>query len=387
MNPHLSFGIDQLIQHSSPAQYGRIGLVTNDAAYTTMGQQSRLALLEADFSIQKLFSPEHGLSAKGPDGAFIPNGVDSLTALPIVSLYGEKLAPDSTDLTDIDTVFFDIPDIGLRYYTYLWTLTHVLEACSAHQKKLVILDRPNPLSGSIEGPMLEEKNCSSFIGRWNIPVRHGCTLGELAMFFNAEKNLQVDLQVVSCKGWNRTLILRDYGMPFQPTSPAIVSWECMLAYPITAYLEATNLSDGRGTNVPFAQIGAPWLQGFDLSKLQGLTEDVVFENCQFVPSEGKYMNEVCYGIKIRVKKAQQYPSTLLGLCLIKLIKSQYSTYFSWKPYPTRANPTGLRHLDLLTGIYQSERLFELTWVDFFTQIKDFTRITEWQRKVSPYLLY
>jgi uncharacterized protein YbbC (DUF1343 family) len=112
MNIHISFGIDQLIQHSSPTQYGRIGLVTNDAAHTTMGQQSRLALLEAGFSIQKLFSPEHGLSAKGPDGAFIPNGVDSLTALPIVSLYGEKLAPDSTDLTDIDTVFLIFQILG-----------------------------------------------------------------------------------------------------------------------------------------------------------------------------------------------------------------------------------------------------------------------------------
>jgi len=145
-------------------------------------------LLDAGFNIVKLFSPEHGLDVKGVDGATIKDGVDALTRLPVISLYNEKLQPDENDLKDIDMVLFDIPDIGCRCYTYLWTMTYVLEACAAYNKKFIVLDRPNPVSGSLrfaEGPMLDEAHCSSFIGRWNIPLRHSCTLGELALYFNA----------------------------------------------------------------------------------------------------------------------------------------------------------------------------------------------------------
>jgi uncharacterized protein YbbC (DUF1343 family) len=156
MKSTIQFGVDHLMANFDPLKFGKIGLVSNDAAFTSSGKRSRITLLEAGFEITKLFSPEHGISAKGADGAFMPNGTDLFTDLPIVSLYGEKLAPSKADLDEIDTVFFDVPDIGLRYYTYLWTLSYVLEECSRNQKRLVILDRPNPLSGVIEGRMLDE---------------------------------------------------------------------------------------------------------------------------------------------------------------------------------------------------------------------------------------
>jgi uncharacterized protein YbbC (DUF1343 family) len=154
MKSTIQFGVDHLMANFDPLKFGKIGLVSNDAAFTSSGKRSRITLLEAGFEITKLFSPEHGISAKGADGAFMPNGTDLFTDLPIVSLYGEKLAPSKADLDEIDTVFFDVPDIGLRYYTYLWTLSYVLEECSRNQKRLVILDRPNPLSGVIEDECL-----------------------------------------------------------------------------------------------------------------------------------------------------------------------------------------------------------------------------------------
>ncbi|MFN3850537.1 MAG: exo-beta-N-acetylmuramidase NamZ domain-containing protein [Spirosomataceae bacterium] len=383
----VKFGIDNLIDNAKPDEFGRIGLVTNDAAYTASGVRSREALLAAKFDIRKLFSPEHGISAKGADGAFIPNGLDLLTKLPIVSLYGDKLAPTQEDFADIDTVFFDIADIGLRYYTYLWTLSYVLEECAKNNTKLVVLDRPNPLSGATEGPMLDESNCSSFIGRWDVPIRHGCTLGELAKFFNSERKINADLRIIGCKNWQRNMFFNDWNLPFQPTSPAIASWACMLAYPITAFCEATNLSDGRGTSTPFLQIGATWLEGLGLSKLEEISQGVDFQYCRFTPTEGKFKDEVCSGIKVNVVNPEIYKPTLTGLCLIKTIKEQFSARFEWKPYPTRANPSGNRHMDLLTGISDSETLFELPWDSFLQKITALTDTQNWQKVIEKYKIY
>lgn len=387
MPPSLKFGIDVFIASYLPSQWGRIGLVTNDAAFTAEGIRSRSALLDAGFSIQKLFSPEHGLSAKGVDGAFIPNGTDSLSKLPIVSLYGNKLAPTEEDLQDIDTVVFDIPDVGLRFYTYLWTLSYVLEACAKYSKKLLVLDRPNPLSAQVEGPMLNEETCSSFIGRWNVPLRHGCTLGELAIYFNSERNIGADLDIVRCSYWQRNQFFDSWQLPFQPTSPAIVSWQTLLAYPITAYIEATNLSDGRGTAAPFAQIGAAWFHVFDVSLVQPLAEGVQFEACTFTPNEGKFQGEVCRGIKIWVENPQINQAAKTGLLLIKAIKDQFPQDFAWKTYPTRANPSGSRHLDLLLGIHRAEELFDLAWEQFVQQLNQLLTAHDWKQKIEPYLLY
>lgn len=381
------FGIDNFIANNKPQNYGNIGLLTNDAAFTAKGVYSRIALFGAGFSIKKLFSPEHGLSAKGADGAFIPNGTDVLTNLPIVSLYGDKLAPTNEDLADLDTVVFDIPDVGLRYYTYLWTLTYMLEQCAKNATKLVVLDRPNPLSNIAEGPILDELHCSSFIGRWQIPVRHGCTLGELAMFFNAERAIGADLEVIRCENWQKNMFFTDWQLPFQPTSPAIVSWQTMLAYPITAYYEATNLSDGRGSNAPFAQIGATWMKALDVSMIKQIAEGVRFEPCEFIPSEGKFQGEICKGIKILVENPEKYKPVLLGLCLLKAIKEQFSEDFAWKPYPTRANPSGTRHLDLLIGIADAEKLFDLPWEVFLEKATKLTNMDEWQQEIKKYAIY
>ena len=227
-------GIDRFLRQPEVNKGKRIALVTNNAAQTSEGISSRIALLKNGFTLVKLFSPEHGLTASGADGAFQNNHIDNLTNLPVTSLYGDRLAPAEEDLNDIDIVLFDIPDVGCRFYTYLWTMTHVMETCASFNKQFIVADRPNPIGGNMlqaEGPMLDEENCSSFIGRWSIPVRHSCTLGELANYFAGTKIKSLRLEVIRVGNWQRNQMADDSGLKFIPTSPAIQSLNTALLYP------------------------------------------------------------------------------------------------------------------------------------------------------------
>ena len=386
------FGIDILLQQDPSWKQQCIGLVTNHAATTHHFIPSRKALQDHGFNITKLFSPEHGLDVKGADGAKMNDGIDTVTGLPIISLYGDKLQPSAEDLSDIDTVLFDIPDVGSRFYTYLWTLTHVLEACSKQNKKLIILDRPNPISGNLslsEGPMLDEEHCSSFIGRWKMPIRHSCSLGELALYFNQTKNIHATIEIIKCQNWNRADFQTDWGIDFVPTSPAIRNFEAALLYPGTGLLEATNISEGRGTELSFQIAGAPWIDGKDLAIIFNHLEldDVKAVHINFTPSNSKYANEPCSGVQFKVSQVSLYNAVFTGLMFIKLIKNFYPQHFEWKPYPTNVNPSGKNHLDKLLGIANSEALFELPFHQFLQTIQQITKTNIWQKEIQPYLLY
>lgn len=388
----IRFGIDILLDSSSPTwKTDRIGLVTNHAATTNQLIPSRQALLEQGFNIQKLFSPEHGLDVLGADGHAMKDGTDGLTGLPIISLYSNKLAPSEEDLSDIDRVLFDIPDIGSRFYTYLWTMTYVMEACAAYGKKLIILDRPNPISGILslaEGPILDASQ-SSFIGRWPIPVRHSCTLGELALYFNAAGDIKCHLEVIKCEGWNRTCFQPDWEIPFVPTSPAIQNFESMLLYPGLCLLEATNTSEGRGTPDAFCAAGAPWINGETLAAILAdiASDDLYIIPCSFTPTESKYKGQLCHGIRMKVKQAAFFQPVSFGLMLIRLIKQLYPACFQWRPYPTLVNQNGRQHLDKLLGIPNSELLLELPLPKFIAEITKLTKCSEWEERVKRFLLY
>jgi len=388
----IQFGIDILLQQDPSWKQQRIGLVTNHAATTHHFIPSRKALQDHGFNLTKLFSPEHGLDVKGADGAKMNDGIDVLTQLPIISLYGDKLQPSAEDLLDIDIVLFDIPDVGSRFYTYLWTLTHVLEACNKQNKKIIILDRPNPISGNLslsEGPMLDEENCSSFIGRWKMPIRHSCTLGELALYFNQAKNIQATLDIIKCQNWNRNDFQSDWRIDFVPTSPAIRNFEAALLYPGTGLLEATNISEGRGTELSFQIAGAPWMDGKQVATIfnQLALDDVKAEPTNFIPSNSKYANQTCGAVQFKVLHVSSYTAVFTGLMLIKLIKNLYPQHFEWKPYPTNVNPSGKNHLDKLLGIANSEALFELPFHQFLQTIQQLTKTNSWQKEIQPYLLY
>jgi uncharacterized protein YbbC (DUF1343 family) len=380
----IQFGVDILLQRNPTWKKNRIALVTNHSATTHHLIPSRKALLENGFNIIKLFSPEHGLNIQGADGALIKDGLDTLTQLPVISLYNEKLAPTENDLSDIEIVLFDIPDIGVRFYTYLWTMTYVLEACALHKKKFIILDRPNPISGNIEfaeGPMLNEKTCASFIGRWNIPLKHSCTLGELALYFNRQKDLNAMVEIIKCEYWNRNMFQPDWGIEFVPTSPAIQSFQSAFLYPGLGLLETTNISEGRGTILPFRIAGAPWM------KANILADWFKEKEIKFIPVTNKYANEICYGIKLPIENIQVLKSVLTGLLLIKIIKDNHPQHFKWQPYPTNVNPSGENHLDKLLGIENSELMFDLPWMEFILEAHRITSNLNWATEIKNFLLY
>lgn len=385
----IKFGADVLVENNPSWKNQKIGLITNAAATTNQYQPVYLALLDAGFNIVKLFSPEHGFDTTGADGEKIKNETDKKTRLPIISLYGDNLSPGADDLADIDIVLFDIPDVGVRFYTYLWTLTYVIEACKKHHKSLIILDRPNPLSGNLaysEGPMLNESNCSSFIGRWNIPVKHSCTLGELALYFNACKSINADLTLIRCENWHRDDFQSQWGTKFIATSPAIKNSNAAMLYPGLGLLEATNISEGRGTTFPFEMIAAPWLTEINFLR-NNINLTIAPEPIKVRPRDGKYSNKQCLGWPIKVNYPSTFKAVEYGLLLIKLIKDRYPDHFKWQPYPTNVNPTGEKHLDKLLGIPNSEEIFELPLPFFKKEIASICSSIAWQQTIKPYLRY
>ena len=374
----LQFGIDIVLKNNPDWKQQRIGMLTNDAAKTNTGIHSRLALKNAGFNLVQLFSPEHGMNAIGVDGALMNDGIDEITKLPIKSLYGEKFMPSEEDLKDIDIMLFDIPDAGTRFYTYLWSMTYWIEAAAKYKKHVIILDRPNPLGGdlnSCEGPMLDTK-LTSFIGRFNIPIKHQCTFGELAHYFNALQNWNAQLTVIKAEGWKRNQFFYDWNLPWWNPSPALQNMEATLLYPGLCFFEATNVSIGRGTKYSFEWLGAEWLN-----------IPAVVMVCQHILKEDIVVETVSKGIRIKVIDPYSYDAVLNGLILLKLIKDLHPTHFKWAPYPTLANPSGGNHLSLLLGMPNAEIIFELPLQEWLQQIGKNIKVSGWSKNIAPYLLY
>lgn len=379
-------GIDRFITGFEHQQAKRWGLVTNEVALTSTGIRSRQALLDAGFNLIRLFAPEHGLRATGADGARQMDGMDALTGLPVISLYGDKMAPDPEDLVDLDAVLFDIPDVGCRFYTYLWTLTYVMERCASLQKPLYVLDRPNPLGGDLgraEGPMLDENHCSSFIGRWSIPLRHSCTLGELARYFAATRLPELNVKVIPVKNWNRLTTTTSSGWTFIPTSPAIRDLETALLYPGTGLLEGIFINEGRGTDRPFTCCGAPWINGevlanaFTALNLPG----VVCQPIRYIPDSSIYQEETCQGLQFRVTDEIHFRPVHMGIELIRLLMDLYPDQVLERRYYTAANPDGTGHLDKLLGIPEA---FSTITSD---QLPPLDVGVEWKQIMAAHLLY
>jgi uncharacterized protein YbbC (DUF1343 family) len=385
----LQFGIDIVLKNNPNWKQQRIGMLTNDAAKTNTGIHGRLALKNAGFNLVQLFSPEHGINAIGEDGALMKDGVDEITNLPIKSLYGEKFMPSEEDLKDIDIMLFDIPDAGTRFYTYLWSMTYWIEAAAKYKKQVIILDRPNPLGGDLnncEGPMLDTK-LTSFIGRFNIPIKHQCTFGELAHYFNELQNWNAQLTVIKAEGWNRNQLFYDWNLPWWNPSPALQNMEATLLYPGLCFFEATNVSVGRGTKYSFEWLGAEWLNipAVVMVCQNILKDDIVVETLKLPITIGDQTETK--GIRIKVIDPYSFDAVLNGLILLKLIKDLHPTHFKWAAYPTLANPTGGNHLSLLLGMPNAESIFELPLQEWLQQIGKSIKVSGWSKDIAPYLLY
>ncbi len=369
----------------------RIGLLANSASVTSDFVPAPSALLGADYDVRVLFGPEHGFWGAAQDMEAVAPGEPS--RLPVVSLYGsrfEELSPRPEDLEGLDVVVSDLPDVGCRYYTFVWTTALMMKACAARGIPLVVLDRPNPLGGGIVEGNLPEEKLLSFVGLYPVAVRHGMTPGEIARFVNAEHGLGCDLHVVPIKSGERLASraeIADSGAWVLP-SPNMPAPETAWVYPGGCLFEGTNLSEGRGTTRPFEIVGAPWLsadEAADAANALDLT-GVVFRPHVFRPTFQKHAGKTCGGVQAHVTDRGAFRPFEAYLRLLKAFHDLDPGRFRWRtePYEYRDDVPAI---DLLTGTAAYRRLVgagELLdeWISTFAQ--DEARFEKARR---PHLLY
>ena len=314
----LKFGIDRAAEFA-PLFAGRVALITAPSGRSSDNVGS-IDVLRQNFDLRLLLAPEHGVRGDMPAGALFDGGVDRVSGLPVLSMYSRdsKRLPRAA-LDGFDTLVYDIQDVGCRYYTFISTLKIALEDCAANGKRLVVLDRPNPLGTSIEGCVLD-REVESFVGCYDIPARYGLSCGEFALMLNAEEKLGCELHVVPCEGLTRGMSFPDWGKPWVMPSLAMPRYETALLYPGTCLIEGTNCSEGRGTADPFAIIGAPFVDAeefcreFSALTLPGAAATPVY----FTPTASKHCGELCGGVQLHVMDADALRPYELGMRLLDL---------------------------------------------------------------------
>jgi uncharacterized protein YbbC (DUF1343 family) len=342
-------GADALLAADpSPLRGRRVGLVTNPTGVTRDLESLALRLRQRkDFELVALYGPEHGVRGNAQAGDKVGFQWDPVLGLPLFSLYGKTFKPTGPMLTNIagmvrgspgiptnavlaeriDAMVFDIQDVGSRAYTYVGTLSKVMEACAEHGVPIWVLDRPNPLGGVVmEGPVLEAPEWVSLVGIQPIPMRHGMTVGELARLFNARFLARpAALTVLPLTGWSRSLEFAQTGLPWVMPSPNMPTLDTARVYPGQVLLEGTNLSEGRGTTRPFELFGAPWIQGRELTDALNALRlpGVVFREAWFTPSFSKHRGELCGGSQIHVTDAARFRSVTTTLRLLQTVRRLY----------------------------------------------------------------
>ncbi len=329
--PAVLCGVDVLEQEGfKPLQGLRVGLITNHTGLTRDGRSTIDVLRKAKgVTLVRLFSPEHGI--RGAVDARVPSSVDQATGLPIVSLYDQARKPSKSDLEGLDALVYDIQDIGSRFYTYITTLGLALEAAAESGKKFVVLDRPNPIGGTLVSGPVRDPDQESFIAYHRLPVRHGMTAGELARLYNAERKIGATLEVVRVQGWTREMLYDATGLVWVNPSPNIRNLTEAILYPGLGMLEATNLATGRGTDTPFERVGAPWIdpRAFARELNVAMIPGVHFTPIHFTPSERQYKGERCGGVFIAVTERTALDPIRLGLELAHALHALYP--HDWKP--------------------------------------------------------
>jgi molybdopterin-guanine dinucleotide biosynthesis protein MobB len=363
---HTAAGLDVLLSEGGRAaeflRGKKIGLLANAASVTAgFGPASR-ALLGAGYDVRVLFGPEHGFWGAAQDMEAVSSGEPS--RLPVVSLYGatlEELSPRREHLSGLDAVVSDLPDVGSRYYTFVWTTALMMKACAALGIPVVVLDRPNPLGGEIGEGNLPEDELLSFVGLYPVPVRHGMTPGEIAQFVNAEYGLGCDLTVVPMRRDGRAPSRREIAETpaWVLPSPNMPSPETALVYPGGCLVEGTNLSEGRGTTRPFELLGAPWLdadEAADAANALGMP-GVAFRPHVFKPTFQKHAGKTCGGVQVHVTERVRFRPYETFLRLVKALHDLDPARFRWRTeeYEYRDDVPAI---DLLTGTATYRRLVD-----------------------------
>jgi len=331
----------------------RVGLITNQTGVGPNGTATiDLLWEEPAVELVALFSPEHGIRGEAPEGATVGSEVDPETGLEVRSLYGATRRPTPEMLREVDVLLFDIQDVGARYYTYVSTMALALEAAAEEDVAFVVLDRPNPIDGiHVQGNVLDPE-FSSFIGMFPVPMRHGMTPGELARMHRSRAGLDVDLSVVPADGWRRSMVFSETGLPWIPPSPNMPTVRTALHYPGTCLFEGTSLSVGRGTARPFEQVGAPWMDGSELTRRLASREipGVRFEAVRFTPrspTDGKFDGVEVSGVRFVATGPDYDPAEAAVVALVEA-RRMAGDRWEWRA----------EHFDLLAGTDRLRRGIE-----------------------------
>jgi uncharacterized protein YbbC (DUF1343 family) len=360
-------GIEQFLADVPAAVRGkRVGLITNHTGIDARGT-STIDRVHAsrDVRLVALFAPEHGIRGTAADGVRISSGTDRKTGLPIHSLYGATRRPTARMLANIGALLFDMQDVGARPYTYISTMALAMRAAKQKGIPFIVLDRPNPIGGHIvEGNILDTA-FASFTGIYPIAVRHGMTIGELARMFNDRFGIGARLIVVPMRGWTRDMWFDETGLPWVNPSPNIRRLETAIHYPGTVFIEATNLSEGRGTDLPLEQAGAPWLRAREVTDSMNAMQlpGVRFEASHFTPAEGtaKYGGIALQSVRFVLTDRETYRPVRTAVLFIDLVRRMHSDDFRWQE--RGAGLDRLAGTDELRKAIEGGRLSELlaTW--------------------------
>lgn len=327
-------GIDVLQRNDFDALQGKkVGLITNHTGRTIAGEQTVDVIFKAKgVQLKAIFSPEHGL--RGAVDESVDDTKDTVTGLPVYSLYNLKekgearYKPDKEQLKGLDVLVFDIQDVGARFYTYTGTMGYCMEAAAEMGIKFIVLDRPNPIGGlRVAGPV-SEPGFKGLTAYFPMPTQHGMTAGELAQMYKGELKLKLDLQVIWCDTWTRNQYWDQTGLVWTNPSPNMRSVTQAMLYPGICYVEATNISVGRGTDTPFEVVGAPYIDGRELANELNAAQmpGVSFYPIEFTPKDSKFKGEKCKGVSIIVTDRSKLDAVQVGMRLAALLKE----YKEWE---------------------------------------------------------
>jgi len=384
----------------------RVGLITNPSGVDCL-RRSMIDRFAGHprITLVALFSPEHGIRGSAEAGEYVPFEVDGKTGLPIFSLYGqhrsieldqrdrldeimrtfdtraEGKVPEEDMIEDLDVLIFDLQDVGTRIYTYAATMAYCMRVCAQRGIRFLVLDRPNPINGmTMEGPVLEYPTYSSFVGLYPIPLRHGMTVGELALLFNDRfLKPKADLTVIPLRGWEREMWFDETGLPWVRPSPNLPTLASATVYPGQVLWEGTNASEGRGTARPFEQCGSPWIEGQSLAdQLNRLAlPGVLFQGICFRPGFSKFAGAECSGIRLEITKREQYRPLDSTLHILEAVMELYPGQIMFhEDYFDKIMGTGRIRLALQEGIPVAEIVCEFD-----------VPLAEFEELRGPYLLY
>ncbi len=347
MKARVLSGLDQLHMADAMLRGRRVGLITNPTGIDRSFRSS-IDILFKRYNLTALFACEHGVRGNQQAGDIIGVFTDPDTGVVVHSLYGKtrRMTPEMLDTFDI--LVFDMQDVGARFYTYLYSLSYAMEACAQAQKPMVVLDRPNPIGGSdVSGTLLDER-FHSFVGEYAMPTRYGMTIGEYSLWVKSYLSLDLQLTIVPLSGWKREFLYHDTDLPWVAPSPNCPTPESAFVYHGTCIFEGTNLSEGRGTTLPFQLIGAPYINSRELElrmarlKLIGL----FFRRASFTPQFSKWTGETCHGVQVHITDYAVADPFTGGLMLMDEIRNLHPDSFAFRP---PEEDTGIGSIDRLLG--------------------------------------